>query len=226
MPVGKIRDYLQTQGLHLPEEVVHIPYLAACTVMNAGHASIDRSVLWYGDGATALSHHIEANPQNEALLKQIFMALDSTFSREGKAQSATVYALMPSENNGLHLIRLAQQGKPLEQRLAADEHHGRLHLPVRTAQTGWLNLADDTAAWLAQGELEGAHHSRNGSQMSLPVCTDSGAVLGVVHVEYPEKNMPNEAAQAEWVALALALAQPLAALLNIDLSEHQDEQTE
>lgn len=223
MPVGKIQDYLQTQGLSLPKDRVHMSYLAVRAVMDAGHASIDRSVLWYVADGVVLSDYVGQEAENEVLLKQIFMALDSVFSRVEKAQNATVYILMPSENNERCLLRLVQQGKPIEQKLLVDEELGSSYLPVRTAQTGWLNLVDDVELWLQQGELEGIHHKRSSSQISLPVCTDSGAVLGVVHVEYAEKDILDDENQAEWVALSLALAQPLSELLNIELSENNHE---
>lgn len=223
MPVLKIQDYLQTQGLRLPKDMVHMSYLAVQAVMNVGHASIDRSVLWYADDEVVLSDYFEQDDDNEALLKQVFMALDSMFSRTDKAANATVYVLRPSENNHLCLLRLAQQGERVEQKMTVDEEHSRFYLPVRTAQTGWLNLVDDVDSWLELGELQGEHHSRSRSQISLPVCTDSGAVLGVVHVEYQDKEALNEEAQAEWVALSLALSQPLSELLKVELSENNDD---
>lgn len=226
MPVLKIQDYLQTQGLRLSKDMVHMSYLAVQAVMDVGHASIDRSVLWYADDEVVLSDYFEQNDDNEALLKQIFMALDSVFSRTERVSNATVYALRLSENNHLCLLRLAQQGERVEQKMTVDEEYGRFYLPVRTAQTGWLNLVDDVDSWLKQGELQGEHHSRSRSQISLPVCTDSGVVLGVVHVEYQDKEALNEEAQAEWVALSLALSQPLSELLKVELTENNDDQTD
>ena len=76
-----------------------------------------------------------------------------------------------------------------------------------------MNLVEDTARRLEAGELSGEHHGRNGSQMSLPVCLENGHVLGVIQVEAAQKNGFDETAQALWVALALALSAPLAALL-------------
>lgn len=222
MPVTLIRDYLQTQGLRLPEDDIRMGMLAAQTVMRNGRAEIDRGILWYAADDTVLSDYIDLTPDNEALLKQVFMALDSACSRTAAAQSAVVYALLPSEH-GPFLLRLAQQGQVLAQRLPVNEENARFHLPVRSAQTGWLNLAEDMAHWLASEALEGSRNGRSQSQMSLPVSTENGSVLGVVHVEYESKATLTEAVQADWVALALALAEPMAALLQ---PEHQKEQND
>ena len=43
--------------------------------MNMGNASIDRSVLWREEDGWKLADHIEETPENEVLLKQVFMAL-------------------------------------------------------------------------------------------------------------------------------------------------------
>ena len=111
------------------------------------------------------------------------------------------------------MLRLSQQGQPIEALLKLDEEAEAAYLPSRTANRGWLNLVEDTARWLESGEISGEHHARNGSQMSLPVCLENGRVLGVIQVEAAQKNGFDETAQALWVALALALAAPLTALL-------------
>lgn len=226
MSVLLIQDYLQTQGLRLPKEDVHMACLAVQAVMNAGQAAIDRSVLWYANNEAVLAEHIEENAANEALLKQIFMALDSANSRMPEGLSAVVYALMPSESGEPYLLRLAQQGAVIEQRIAVNEASSWQYLPSRTAQTGWLNLANDTAKWLEWDELHGEHHSRNQSQMALPVCTESGRVLGVVHVEGAESEMFDEAAQTGWVGLAVALVEPMRTLLQIEEDEDEEQTDE
>ena len=86
------------------------------------------------------------------------------------------------------------------------------HLPRKEAQTGWLNQIDDVAQWLQNGDLAGSRH-RPGSQLAVPVCAENGRVLGVVYLEHGHTAAFNEAAQSIWVGLALALADPLAALL-------------
>ncbi|MFS6937333.1 hypothetical protein [Neisseria animaloris] len=223
MPVLLIQDYLQTQGLRLPRDEVRVAYLATQAVINMGNASIDHSVLWYVNDEVVLSEYIEQNFENETLLKKIFMALDSVFNRNQNVQSVAIYALMPSENNKPYLLRLVQQGKGIEQKVPVNEENGSFYLPARTAQTGWLNIVDDVAYWLEQKELQGSHHIRSQSQISLPICTESGAVLGVLYAEYTDKTAVNEAAQIDWVALSLALIEPMKALLKYESQEEKND---
>ncbi|WP_107688524.1 GAF domain-containing protein [Neisseria wadsworthii] len=208
-----VRDYLQTQGLKLPEDDVRVAQVAARFVMDSGNAAIERALLWYVNDDVVLAEHISENEQNEVALKQVFMALDSVFERT-MVKSAVVYALAPDELT--YLVRLAQQGEVIEQKVSVDEENGWHYLFVRSAQTGWLNVVDDAEHWLEQGELKGLHNMRCLSQMSLPICLPSGRVLGVLHVEAEQKSAFDDAAQAEWVGLALALVEPLRVLLHMD----------
>ncbi|MDO4640791.1 MAG: hypothetical protein Q4A84_03690 [Neisseria sp.] len=201
-----VRDYLKTQGLKLPADEVLVAKMVAQAVMASGQAAMERNVLWYANEEAVLSEHIDQNESNEAALRQIFMALDSIFERS-EAKSAAVYGLMQGKEP--FLLRLAQQGTVMEQRMAVDDENTWSYLAVRSAQTGWLNIADDVAKWLEMAELKGAHHNRSQSQMSLPICLLNGRVLGVLHVEAESKHAFDETEQALWVGLALALAEPM-----------------
>lgn len=225
MSILLIKDYLQTQGMRLPEEEVRIAHLAAQTVMNAGQAAIEHQVLWYENHDMALSDHIKPGAENEKWLKQVFMALDSVFSRaKPTPQSAAAYLLMPSEKEGqLSLVSLTAQGQAVESKLDVTEENSDSSLAVRTAQTGWSNIAADIPYWLEQEALHGDHNLRCNSQLTLPVATENGTVLGIVHVEYAEKDVLDDSVQTDWVALALALIDPLKALLKLDSPENIQE---
>lgn len=207
-----VRDYLQTQGLRLSADEVHLAHLAAQAVVAMGQAEIDRSVLWGGVGGVVPSDYLPQDEEAEKLLKQVFMALDSAWERSG-ARSAAVYLRL--REAGV-LLGLAQRGEAAEGLLPLDEQTGWRHLASRSAQSGWLNLADDVARWLEFDELRGAAHADSGSQMALPVTLENGTVLGVVYVEAAEKNAFDAAAQTAWVGLALALAEPLRRLAGED----------
>ncbi|MBH5329520.1 GAF domain-containing protein [Eikenella sp. S3360] len=210
MSAELIQDYLQTQGLKLPPEAVQIAMLAAGSVMAAGRAEIEPEVLWYrGEGGT-LSEHLPRTESNHALLRQIFMALDSAYSAN-PYRSAGVYLLSAPDR----LVQLTAQGEPLEKLLAVGQDLEAVqiaHLAARSAQTGWLNQIDDVAQWLANGDLAGSRH-RPGSQLAVPVYAESGRVLGVVYLEHSSPAAFNDTALSLWIGLALALAEPLAALL-------------
>ncbi|HFC8547367.1 TPA: hypothetical protein ACFRG8_001490 [Neisseria lactamica] len=219
MPAALIKDFLLTQGLKLPPDEVRAAYLTAQTVMDMGMASIDRSVLWLEHEDWRLADYLEQNSGNEEGLKRLFMALDSVFSRATGVRSAAVYALMPSENQAFQLICLSRQGEVLENLWDLDEAAGKVSLACRSAQSGWMNIASDVRRWLELGELAGERNRHSAAQLSIPVCTESGGVLGVVHVEFEKAGCADEAAQAEWVALALALSEPLKQLSGITAAE-------
>ncbi|WP_118805935.1 hypothetical protein [Neisseria meningitidis] len=219
MPAALIKDFLLTQGLKLPLDEVRAAYLTAQTVMDMGTASIDRSVLWRSDEDWKLADYLSCDNVREDALKRLFMALDSVFSRCKGVRAAAVYALMPSENAAFRLVCLSRQGEVLENLWDLDEAAGKVSLACRSAQSGWMNIASDVRRWLDLGELSGERNHASAAQISIPVCTESGSVLGVVHVEFECAECADEAAQAEWVALALALSEPLKQLLGITAAE-------
>lgn len=184
-----------------------------------GMASIDRSVLWRNYEDWKLADYLPCDDVREDGLKRLFMALDSVFSRSEGVRAAAVYALMPSENAAFRLVCLSQQGEGLENIWNPDENVADVSLACRSAQSGWMNIASDVGRWLALGELSGERNRHSAAQLSIPVCTESGGVLGVVHVEFEKAGCADEAAQAEWIALALALSEPLKQLLGITAAE-------
>ncbi len=219
MSLDLIHDYLNTQGLRINPDEVRISQLALRAVIERGQAAIERSVLWYSQDDMQLDQHLENNEDNDACLKQIFMALDSACERT-RPQSAAVY-LKPAEP--VSLVRLSQQGSAIEALLPLDEAAAIRHLASRSAQTGWLNQADDVAYWLSLDEMQGEHNLRAGSQISLPIHLSNGQVLGVVHAEYSQANAIDEAALAEWVALALVLTEPMRTLAGITDADEEKE---
>lgn len=223
MPAALIKDFLLTQGLKLPLDEVRAAYLTAQTVMDMGTASIERSVLWLEHEDWRLANYLEQNSGNEEGLKRLFMALDSVFSRCKGVRAAAVYALMPSENAAFRLVCLSRQGEVLENLWDLDEAAGKVSLACRSAQSGWMNIASDVRRWLDLGELSGERNHASAAQISIPVCTESGGVLGVVHVEFECAECAGTAAQVEWVALALALSEPLKLLLGMSAGKDGSE---
>ncbi|ELL28718.1 hypothetical protein [Neisseria meningitidis] len=223
MPAALIKDFLLTQGLKLPLDEVRAAYLTAQTVMDMGTASIERSVLWLEHEDWRLADYLEQNSGNEEGLKRLFMALDSVFSRCKGVRAAAVYALMPSENAAFRLVCLSQQGEGLENIWNLDENVADVSLACRCAQSGWMNIASDVRRWLDLGELSGERNHASAAQISIPVCTESGGVLGVVHVEFECAECAGTAAQVEWVALALALSEPLKLLLGMSAGKDGSE---
>ena len=71
MPALLIKDFLQTQGLKLPADEIHVAYLTAQAVIKMGNASVERSILWPSENGWQLADYVDA--EHELLLKQIFM---------------------------------------------------------------------------------------------------------------------------------------------------------
>lgn len=192
--MNPIQDYLQTQAIALDHEDIAIALTATQTVLANAQAHIDNHIV---------QHEHLPKQLDLATIKQLFIALDSMYSRH-TVQTAVVYALTEHGD----LLRIAQRGKPVENALSVNEDNAWRYLAVRTAQSGWANIAEDVAKWLQIGELQGEHNRRATSQTSLPICGEDGIVYGVLHLEHTEKQPEN--ALADWVGFALGILPTLA----------------
>ncbi len=193
----QIKDYLQTQAIKLNPDSVAVARAATQAVLANGQAHIDDALLQH-------DRLPETCNQEISTLKQLFMALDSLYSRQN-VQTTVIYAL-PEQGD---LVRVAQMGVPIENALAIDDDNAWHYLAVRTAQSGWANIAEDVAKWLQIGELRGEHNRRAACQTSLPICGEDGVVYGVVQVETAAALSEDDL--ADWVGLALGVLPTLAA---------------
>ena len=186
----QIKDYLQTQGLDADADSTAAARAAAQAVILHGQVSADPAALWQNG---RLDAYLARTPENETLLKQLLMALDSVCSRT-QPQSAALYGIT---SDGSRLTALSSQGLPLESELPLESTAAETHLAARTAQSAWLNLAD--------GHVSGEHNRRSGSQISLPVSAEDGRTYGVLHIEKTRLGSFTAEEQAEWIGLALAV---------------------
>ena len=198
-----IQDYLQTQALTLNPEAIAITRAATQAIIAHGQAHIDRSILL----PSHLAPLFAQQPQAEALLKPLYIALDSAHSQHPNQTTALYGNHIPSQS----LIRLIQHGAAIEERIPLTEHHYWQHLPARTAQSGWAQIAPNTQQWLANGELHGTHNLRSPSQTSLPISNEDGIVYGVLHLETAAPLTDEQL--AHWVGVALGIHATLSQLL-------------
>ncbi len=199
----QIQDYLQTQGLSCDADTIAVARAATQAIIANGQAHIEPQ-LWQ-------HAQLPSEWQQEARIKPLYMALDSTASRQ-PAQSIALYGLHQAT---AQLIRLVQQGTAQETAIALNEDNAWQYLAVRTAQSGWANIADSTEHWLLIGELHGEHNRRAISQISLPVCGEDGIVYGVLQIEHSQPL--GQEAIANWIGFALGVLPVLQALQPNDI---------
>lgn len=186
---SQIKDYLQTQALSLNADDVAVAQAATQAVLTNAKAHIDDQIVQHDK--------LPENLINKLFeVKQLFMALDSVYSRQ-TIQTATIYAL---PENG-DLLRVVQMGAAIESHLPMNDEAAWQYLAVRTAQSGWANIAEDVPHWLQIGELHGKHNQRAVCQISLPICGENGVVYGVLHLEHNSRISEN--ALTNWVGLVL-----------------------
>ena len=214
-----IQDYLHTQGLKLPLEEVQIAYATLGAVFNLAEVKDLPENLWQAQGhgfdATAF---LDESADNNAFLRAVYAVLDTTMHRfpakvalymtaERQAVEFDVEAIEAAEAEPVILQRLWHNQFTLPASLN-HEQHGHL-LAHRAAQTGWAYVVEDAQHWLRIQELTEDECRLGFSQLLLPLCAPSGAVLGLLYVSSPEAHAFDASAQAWWVAACLTLADAL-----------------
>lgn len=212
----QIQDYLQTQALKLSCEDIAVARASTQAVITNGQAHIE-STVWQHD---RLPENLRTQ---ENAIRALFMALDSMFSRHA-TQSALIYAWLPENNDSNatsgELIRLVQQGVPLENQIAVNNDSVQHYLAARTAHSGWANLVSDIPHWLAIEELFGEHNRRAATQISLPIAGEDGVIYGVLHLENTSMLPENEL--ADWVGLSLGVLPLMRELLPREIHDENE----
>ena len=210
MSKALIQDYLNTQGLKLPLEAVQIAYATLGAVFNLAEVKDLPSNLWLDT-----AHNVDAitflpeSDDNQAFLHAVYAVLDTTLHRF-PAKVALYMAVEQTEAvaeaQPVDLQRIWHNQFTLPAVLNQEHAHLLAH---RAAQTGWAYVIEDAQHWLRMGELSEGECRLGFSQLLLPLCAPTGAVLGVLYVSSPEAHAFAEEAQAWWVAACLTLADAL-----------------
>ena len=210
MSKALIQDYLNTQGLKLPLEAVQIAYATLGAVFNLAEVKDLPSNLWLDT-----AHNVDAitflpeSDDNQAFLHAVYAVLDTTLHRfpaKVALYMAAEQTEAAAEAQPVSLQRIWHNQFTLPQILSQEHVHLLAH---RAAQTGWAYVIEDAQHWLRMGELSEDECRLGFSQLLLPLCAPTGAVLGVLYVSSPEAHAFAEEAQAWWVAACLTLADAL-----------------
>lgn len=217
MTCAQVRDYLQTQGLKLPEQEVRMAMLVAQSVLELAQAEIDMSVLWYEENGFSLAEKFNLNTNalrqthpadlftskdNIAYtLRQLYLALDSIASRHHN----DVFALYLYEGNNEagELCRLLARGYHFPAVLSCAQQQLNQYLFARTASTGWLNQINNVQMWINDSSLTGGQSGA--SQLAVPVTGEEGQVLGVLFAAHQQQDAITDTELIDWIALAMVI---------------------
>ena len=205
MSKSLIKDYLNTQGIKLPLEMVQVAYLTLGTVYNVAQVKSLPQNLWQDTKHDFDAVHVlEQSGVHNQFLRSVYAVLDTTFERY--PAKVSLFAVQP-DVEGLHLNRFWHNGMNTPKQVHAGEHENTLlH---RVAQTGWAQIIDDAQRWVNVGDMTAEESHLGLSQMLWPLTAPSGAVLGVLYVASPEAAAFDEDAQAWWLGAALTVADAL-----------------
>jgi len=231
IPARQLADYLAVQGLDIERVEVQIAALTLSAVLEVPKPTPPRDLFRYRvpklseDGACSLIEELADEPYDlnplfedreaaQAQLVNLNALIDSTNQRLG-ADWLGIYRAVGVMDDA-RLIKLAYTGResraefPLTEAFAEKSNNSRVGL------TGWGVVIDDIAKWQEMGGSYYECDDKVKSEVCLPICTPSGAVLGIIDAEAAEVGFFTPEKQAWLVALALVLAEPM---LNLPLVE-------
>ena len=93
--------------------------------------------------------------------------------------------------------------------MAITEETAKQHLAARAALSAWLQCVDSSSDWVKSQELLSDFYPHNVQVFAIPICSETGAVLGVL---YGENNIdqPMDNEQFSWyIALTITLMESM-----------------
>ncbi|MBP6345240.1 hypothetical protein AB8Q18_10790 [Neisseriaceae bacterium CLB008] len=241
-----VKDYVETQGFNLPLEEVQVAHMTLNAILAMQHTHVATAdllslplILQGSDGVYDAAGRLDSERLNllpyfkndaveiRAGLAGLNACLDSITDRHPLLR-VSVYALLPdmAEPGEMELVCMANMGRASEGVLLVNEQESMRHHASRVAKTAWGVVVDDVPYWVSLGELSQVRDPNTQSEMCLPICTETGAVVGVVHAESERKHAFDEATQSWLVALALAAEPVITAMpwLHVEDHDQDDEQ--
>jgi len=136
--------------------------------------------------------------------------IDST-NRQVGADWLGIYVVR-GEGEASRLVKLSYHGRPSRAEFPLTADFAEVSNNSRVGLSGWGVIIDDVAEWCALG---GGYYQCDPtvtSEVCLPVLDAEGRVLGIIDAESSQRGFFTPERQAWLAALAVVLAEPLAAL--------------
>lgn len=208
----QIMDYLDIQGLTLDKQLIQVAMmtLQAVQVSDAGK---EAEVVWqypipFQNEMVQydLMNVFRNSEQTKSLLVEIQMLINSVQHHTG-ADWVGCYG-MRVDRNEPYLVKLAYKGNHSTAEIPVNQSYAYKSNISRVALTGWGAVIEDISQWTDTGEID----TQVKNIICMPVCTESGSVLGIVEAKSFQKNYLNTEKQEWIVALALVLSEILSKL--------------
>lgn len=203
----RIHSYLLEQGIDIDENLVKdAAQVLAILLQQADISAINRQNIWQ----QCQIHLSSMLPENcEETLCRLFAAVD-TVKTHILADSLSIFILKNQE-----IMRISHAGLPIVVKLPVNDDTANQHLAVRTALSAWFNRIPQTDEWIASGELSSKFYPECKQIWALPICTDTGGVLGVLYGEHAITQNINDEQFAWTLGLAIALQETLQLLIDL-----------
>lgn len=200
-----IDNYFNEQGIDkkIKNTVREHANILGILLQHADTKSILPEILWKTkdrDGSIFdLGNYWQQNDDNTKILQNLYAVSDTVFSQH-KCSHLSLFVV----HNDI-LLRLISLGSKNDAVLNLGEDGWQKHLAARVATSAWLNICDDCSLWLQNNDLSGSHYNDAKRLWALPICSDTGGVVGVLYGEDEQDKAWQSDSIAAWVGLSIVL---------------------
>ena len=202
----RIHTYLLEQGIDIDKNLVKdAAQVLSIILTQADIQTINRHKVWQQKDMNLSS--ILPKYTEETLCR--LLAATDTVKTHLSAELLSIFLL-----HNQNLIRISHSGTQQFSTLLVNNDTACQHLASRVALSAWFNQVEHTNDWVKNQELSSEFYPNNVTAWALPICTDTGGVLGVVYGEQSHSHTINDEQFAWLLGLAIAAQTPLLSLFH------------
>lgn len=141
---------------------------------------------------------------DECTQKRLYAVCDSVF------EQISGYFLSLFLKIDEKIVRLSHTGRPaLFDEMAVNNDTAQAHLAARVALSAWFNQVENSDEWVKSQELSPDFYPENVGVWALPICSDTGGVIGVLYGEHAHHDTHSSEHWQWTIALAVTTAEIL-----------------
>lgn len=193
----RIQNYLSEQGMNdiCVDDILSKAQILSIIFQRADISQVSREKVIVNQSITLFDKDTP---------KRLYALCDSVFERVS-GDCLSLFLKIDEK-----IVCLSHIGRPaLFSEMAVNHNTASQHLAARVALSAWFNQVENSDEWVKSGELSPDFYPKNVGVWALPICRDTGGVVGVLYGEHAPKNTHSSEHWQWTIALATVVAEIL-----------------